>query len=50
MVDSCMQHALCVGSGDVEVAKKAFRDYYIQRGREQRRVAYFAPKVDLEAS
>lgn len=44
-----LQRAM-VESGDVGFAKEAFRDYYIQRGRERirRRVAYFAPKVDVK--
>jgi predicted metal-dependent hydrolase len=39
-----------VESGDVELAKQSFRDYYIQRGTEriERRVAYFTPKVDVK--
>lgn len=36
-------------SGDAEAARTAFRDYYIERGRERigKRVAYFAPKVGV---
>src|SRR3546814_19317521 len=36
-------------SGDPEAAKAAFRNYYIERGRERigKRVAYFAPKAGV---
>lgn len=39
-------------SGDAEAARAAFRDYYIDRGRERigKRVAYFAPKVGVSPS
>jgi predicted metal-dependent hydrolase len=39
-------------SGDAEAARAAFRDYYIERGRERigKRVAYFAPKVGVSPS
>lgn len=35
-------------SGDADAARTAFRDYYIERGRERigQRVRYLAPKVD----
>jgi predicted metal-dependent hydrolase len=39
-----------VESGDVELAKQAFRQYYVARGYERiaKRVEYFAPKVDVK--
>lgn len=39
-----------VESGDVEFAKRAFREYYIARGDERisKRVEYFAPKIDAK--
>ena len=39
-----------VESGDVELAKAAFREYYVARGYERisKRVEYFAPKVDAK--
>ncbi len=38
-----------VDSGEIPAARKAFRDYFIERGRERitRRVRYFAPKVGV---
>jgi predicted metal-dependent hydrolase len=40
-----------VDQGEVPAAKAAFRDYFIMRGMERisQRVAYFAPKVGIEA-
>ncbi|MDQ8195457.1 SprT family zinc-dependent metalloprotease [Coraliomargarita sp. SDUM461004] len=39
-----------VETGDVELAKAAFREYYVARGLERisKRVEYFAPKVDAK--
>lgn len=39
-----------VESGEVELAKRAFREYYAARGYERisKRVEYFAPKVDVK--
>ena len=44
----CLRREL-VESGEREATRALFRDYYIARGRErlQRRVNYFAPKVDV---
>lgn len=38
-----------VDQGEVPAAKKAFRDYFVSRGRERiaQRVRYFAPKVGV---
>lgn len=38
-----------VEAGDVDVARAAFRDYYVARGRDRigQRVAYYAPKVGV---
>lgn len=40
----------CAETGDINLAKGAFRDYYIARGIERisKRIAYFAPKVDVK--
>jgi predicted metal-dependent hydrolase len=39
-----------VESGDIELAKQSFREYYVARGYERisKRVEYFAPKVDVK--
>lgn len=39
-----------VESGDVESAKRAFREYYVARGHERiaKRLTYFAPKVAVK--
>jgi predicted metal-dependent hydrolase len=41
-----------VEQGDIEVAREAFRDFYVACGRERlgRRVEYFAPKVGVQPS
>ncbi len=41
-----------VEQGDIEVARLAFRDFYVACGRERlgRRVEYFAPKVGVQPS
>lgn len=46
----CLRREL-VEQGDAAGAQAAFRDYYVERGRERlrRRVALFAPKVGVEA-
>ncbi len=44
----CLRRDL-VEAGDVDAARGAFRDYYIERGRDRigRRVEYYAPKVGV---
>jgi hypothetical protein len=46
----CLQRDL-VDQGEIPAAKAAFRDYFIMRGMERisQRVAYFSPKVGIEA-
>jgi predicted metal-dependent hydrolase len=46
----CLRRDL-VDQGEVPAAKAAFRDYFMTRGLERisQRVAYFAPKVGIEA-
>ena len=46
----CLRRDL-VDKGEVPAAKAAFRDYFIMRGMERisQRVAYFAPKIGVEA-
>ena len=46
----CLRRDL-VDRGEVAAAKTAFRDYFIERGRERitQRVRYYAPKVGVTA-
>jgi predicted metal-dependent hydrolase len=46
----CLRRDL-VDQGEIPAAKAAFRDYFIMRGMERisQRVAYFSPKVGIEA-
>lgn len=39
-----------VEAGEIDLARRAFREYYVARGRDRitKRVTYFAPKVDAK--
>lgn len=47
----CLQREF-VDRGDIEGAQAAFREYYVEKGKDRigKRVGYFAPKVDVQPS